>query len=203
MLNIDAGRLPSVLIAAILIVVPMSGCLGGPGDGSDENVAWKGEYQVGDFIEYYKNFTNSRGSDYAILRMTVMNVTDTDITVNQSVAKLFDPGDAEYGERTILKNATLAFDTYFDPTNPIPNSTYTYLGGEVLSTEWGPRNCSHYNGTWHHKGVVVTLEFWLYKGVLMKAIDHSLLVVDPDEPPIESGNTLQIKDTNLEEITDQ
>jgi hypothetical protein len=84
MLSTNTRRLFPVLIAVILIVLPLSGCIGGPGDGRDEHIVWRGGYEVGDFIEYYYSTTFQSGTQSdttdGISRVIVMDVTETNFT---------------------------------------------------------------------------------------------------------------------------
>ncbi len=180
-------------VVIIVIIVVVAGILAfGTGNKGDNNgglkmpqvATWSGQYQIGEFVEYYANQSVSVSGGY-VLGHSILNETATEITQGLVTVHGYQnfsdyPSNNVNGSWNYPTNASFAFnkgDNY--NYHPADIALFKYDGNETLMTKWGSIVCQHFelidtsgstNDCWAHNGIivrnVVTMEGYYMEYVL-------------------------------------
>ncbi|MCE5295625.1 MAG: hypothetical protein LLG16_00790 [Euryarchaeota archaeon] len=177
-----------VVIAVIVVAIAAVLLMGGNDDGSD------GTGEDGDVIEWdpavgdYYEYTMYTG-DIEIGKMAyrVTAVTSTTMTLNVTSSFM---GVKSFNETTVpLGQST---DYLGQIENPPSGYDISDKGYQSISTNWGTMITHHYQMTYSEGGSDVTVDIWIYKGMLIRMSAGSG----------GSDVTMELTDTNISEIAD-
>ncbi len=164
----------SVVGTLLLAFVVTTGCLGGGGS------AWVPE--IGDFVEYMIAYDGAEGGTTT---STIIEVTDTTITVNRS--RVSGIGSPTYDQYSIGREYTFA-EIEIDLSGQQTGTTLTKIGTESVDTKWGPIACERWQ--WGSTIFQGSNDAWVRSGIVVKAVVASPVVTA----------TWVLTDTNIPEI---
>lgn len=180
-----------VVIVVIVIVLASGAIMLGNSGNNDENgmlhvSTWKGEYHVGDFVEYYFNSTSGN----AILNDTIVSILATEIEIVSSL-DYSDVSSADDQDNNWMapKDASFAFNR--GPNFNINSGEiklFKFIENETLSTNLGSFPCQHFDRIDTSGG---TYDCWTFNGVVVKLINS---------PSDGLFLTYMLRNSNLEEI---
>jgi hypothetical protein len=153
----------AVLIAAMIFVAT-------PRSGGEEASSWN--YQVGDFLEYGFNKSESGRLFVGNFMWRVTSVTAAGATFNTTYTD--QAGSLPSYKVFVPRNGTVPpvfTNPGYNMSNPDPSYNFSRIGVETLSTKWGLRSAVHYRLFLESEYPYPEMkEYWVRNEVVMKAV---------------------------------
>ena len=174
----------AAIAAFIVVIIIVAGLIVYKSDGSDNNdLDTPLVMEVGDYL----NFTLSMGEMQQTMNYTVADVTETSYIMNVVTISSFGPPLSFQQEWPM--NATMGSD--FDFNDPPSGMTVQDQGIVDVDTAWGSMNARHYEVSYQQGDSQVTMQFWIWKGVVIRSEGGTMGM----------SLVIELTDTNIPEIT--